>query len=358
MALALSLGRRGQGNTWPNPAVGCVIVKSGQIIGRGWTAPGGRPHAETQALAQAGAEARGADVFVTLEPCSHHGQTPPCAQALIAAGVGRVVVALTDSDPRVDGAGLAQLRAAGIRVDTGVAEHEARRDHQGFLSRIEQGRPMVTLKLAMSFDGRIATATGESRWITQAPARRQVHAMRARHDAVMVGGGTLRADDPALDVREMGVLRQPARVVISRRLDLPLTCKLAQTADTVPLILCHGTDAPPALVAAWAGMGAQMLACKTAGGQLDLGDVLAQLGAQGLTRVFSEGGSAIAASLLQADLVDHLVGFGAGLVIGAEGLPAIGAMGLARLAHAPRFDLVHTQAVGPDVMHHWQRKRP
>ncbi len=355
MALALSLGRRGMGNTWPNPAVGCVIVRAGRIVGRGWTAPGGRPHAETEALAQAGDAARGGDVFVTLEPCAHHGLTPPCAQALVDAGVARVVVALGDSDPRVAGRGLAMLRRAGIEVVTGVFAQEAREDHAGFLARVETGRPLITLKLAQSFDGRIATATGESQWITQAPARRMVHAMRARHDAVMVGGGTARADDPMLTVRDMGVVRQPARVVLSRRLDLPLTGKLARSASEVPLVVCHGADAPAALVRAWADHGATLLPCLLNGGQLDMRHVIQQLAAHGLTRVFSEGGSAVAASLLEADLVDRLVGFTAGVVIGAEGLPGIAALGLARLAQARRFTLDHTQAVGPDVMHCWRR---
>ncbi|QUJ75187.1 bifunctional diaminohydroxyphosphoribosylaminopyrimidine deaminase/5-amino-6-(5-phosphoribosylamino)uracil reductase RibD [Sulfitobacter albidus] len=357
MALALSLGRRGQGITWPNPAVGCVVVQGGCIVGRGWTAPGGRPHAETQALAQAGEAARGADVYVTLEPCAHHGQTPPCAQALIDAGVGRVVVAVVDSDARVAGRGIEMLRAAGIAVHVGVCEAEARRDHAGFFTRVGQGRPALTLKLAQSFDGRIATASGESQWITGPGARRMVHAMRARHDAVMVGAGTARVDNPSLTVRDLGIARQPARVVVSRRLDIPLTCQLAQTAGEVPVILCHGADAPPALVEAWGGMGATTLTCRSEGRHLDLSDVMAQLGQHGLTRVFSEGGSAMAASLLQADLVDDLVGFTAGLTIGAEGLPGLGALGLGRLAQAPRFDLAQVRAVGPDVMHHWRRAR-
>ncbi|MEQ6204108.1 bifunctional diaminohydroxyphosphoribosylaminopyrimidine deaminase/5-amino-6-(5-phosphoribosylamino)uracil reductase RibD [Sulfitobacter sp. HNIBRBA2951] len=356
MMLALSLGRRGWGNTWPNPAVGCVVVRDGVIVGRGWTAPSGRPHAEPRALAQAGDAARGATVYVTLEPCAHQGQTPPCAQALIDAGVARVVVATQDSDDRVSGRGIAMLRAAGITVDTGICEDQARDDHLGFFMRIAEGRPMVTLKLANSFDGRIAAATGESQWITQSPARAVVHGMRARHDAVMVGGGTARADDPTLTVRGMGDVPQPARVVVSRRLDIPMTGKLAQTAGDVPLILCHGAGAPDALVAAWRGIGAQLYPCKVQNGQLDMADVLQQLGSHGFTRVFSEGGSSIAASLLQADLVDHLVGFSAGVVIGAEGLPGIGAMGVTRLASAPRFDLVESRAVGPDVMHRWLRR--
>lgn len=355
MSLALSLGRRGQGVTWPNPAVGCVVVAGERIVGRGWTCAGGRPHAETQALAQAGEAARGADVFVTLEPCAHHGRTPPCAQALIDAGVGRVVVAIGDSDPRVCGRGIAMLRAAGIPVIMGVLEAEARIDHAGFKSRIERGRPMITLKLASSFDGRIATASGESQWITHSGARRMVHAMRARHDAVMVGGGTARKDDPALTVRGLGIRHQPARVVISRRLDLPLTGRLAQTARQVPIILCHGADAPHGLVEAWRGLGATLLSCSVSGGQLDIVDVMHKLGVHGLTRVFSEGGSALAAALLQNDLVDHLVGFTAGVVIGAEGVPGIGAMGISRLKTAPRFDLLRTQTVGPDVLHHWVR---
>jgi diaminohydroxyphosphoribosylaminopyrimidine deaminase/5-amino-6-(5-phosphoribosylamino)uracil reductase len=276
---------------------------------------------------------------------------------LIDAGVARVVVAAGDSDDRVAGRGIAMLRDAGIEVVTGMLEAEARQDNIGFFSRIEQGRPMVTLKLATSFDGRIATATGESQWITQAPARRVVHAMRASHDAVMVGGGTVRADDPSLTVRDMGVTRQPARVVLSRGLDLPLSCKLAQSARDLPLVLCHGVDAPAALVDAWAGMGAVMLPCAVSGGQLDLDDALQQLGAHGLTRIFSEGGSGIAAGLLRADLVDELVGFTAGVTLGAEGLAGIGPMGVQRLAAAPRFDLVSGYAVGPDMMHHWRRNR-
>jgi diaminohydroxyphosphoribosylaminopyrimidine deaminase / 5-amino-6-(5-phosphoribosylamino)uracil reductase len=355
MALALSLGRRGQGRVWPNPAVGCVIVSQNRIVGRGWTQPGGRPHGEVEALAQAGDAARGATAYVTLEPCSHHGQTPPCAQALIDAGVARVVVAATDSDARVNGQGLQMLRDAGIEVTLGVGEAEARRDHAGFFRRVELGRPLLTLKLASSFDGRIATGTGESQWITAPQARRVVHVMRSRHDAVMVGGGTARADDPSLTVRDLGVDHQPARVVVSRRLDIPLMGQLARTAAEIPVILCHGKDADPMLVQTWRDLGAVLLPCAARGGQLDPADIMQQLGAHGLTRVFCEGGSALAASLLEADLVDELVGFTAGLVIGAEGLPGVGAMGLETLRNAPRFDLRQTLACGPDILHVWTR---
>ena len=358
MRLALSLGRRGQGNCWPNPAVGCVLVRGGRVIGRGWTQPGGRPHGEVVALAQAreqAGDARGATAYVTLEPCAHHGQTPPCAQALIDAGVARVVVALEDPDPRVNGGGFAMLRDAGIDVETGVLRDEAARDHAGFLSRITQGRPFVTLKLANSFDGRIATATGESQWITGPEARRYVHALRACHDAVMVGGGTARDDDPSLTVRGLGVTRQPVRVVLSRHLDLPLDSQLARTAKEVPVWLCHSGRADPGLVSAWQGMGAETLEVGVAQGQLDPVSVLQALGAKGLTRVFCEGGGGLAASLLNAGLVDELIGFTAGVALGAEGRPSLAAMGVDRLAEASRFALVEARDLGGDVLHRWQR---
>lgn len=355
MALALSLGRRGQGRCWPNPAVGCVVVKDGRIVGRGHTQPGGRPHAETEALAMAGAAARGATAYVTLEPCAHHGKTPPCAQALIDAGVARVVVAVEDSDGRVAGQGFQMLQDAGIQVDVGVLADEAAYDLEGFFLKTEQGRPFVTLKLATTLDGRIATATGESQWITGPEARRRVHMMRARHDAVMVGGGTARADDPSLTVRDLGIDHQPVRVVVSRRLDLPLMSTLARTANDVPLWLAHGGDADAELVRTWEGLGAELLSCELQGVHVSPLSVLQGLGAKGLTRVFCEGGGALAASLLAADLVDELVVFSAGMAIGAEGLPAIGAMGLDRLAAAPRFVLQNQERVGADLMSVWRR---
>lgn len=355
MALALSLGRRGQGLCWPNPAVGCVVVQGDRIVGRGWTQPGGRPHAETVALVQAGAQARGATAYVTLEPCSHQGETAPCVQALIEAGVARVVAAIEDSDPRVSGQGFEHLRRAGIAVKTGVLAEQAARDHAGFFLKTELGRPLVTLKLASSFDGRIATATGQSKWITGPEARRAVHAMRARHDAVMVGAGTARADDPSLTVRDLGVEQQPVRVVISRHLDLPLLSQLARTAKDIPLWLCHGHGADVERLKAWEGLGARLLPCAVRGTQLDAGDILQQLGQAGLTRVFCEGGGALAASLLAHDLVDELIGFTAGLGIGAEGLPMVGALGLNRLEQAPRFQLIETRQVGQDIEHRWTR---
>lgn len=355
MALALSLGRRGQGTCWPNPSVGCVIVRDGRIIGRGWTQPGGRPHAETEALAQAGQAAQGATAYVSLEPCAHQGKTPPCAQALIDAGVARVVSAVEDSDPRVAGQGFAMLRDAGIDVTTGVLMEQAIWDLSGFFLKTEQGRPFVTLKLASSFDGRIATETGHSKWITGAMARRTVHAMRAQHDAVMVGAGTARADDPSLTVRDLGIERQPVRVVVSRHLDVPLLGQLARTAKDVPLWLCHGPHPDAERARAWEDLGARLIPCALNEHQIDAADLLQQLGQAGLTRVFCEGGSALAASLLADDLVDELVGFSAGLTIGAKGLPAIGALDLETLENAPRFDLIETRAIDGDILHRWGR---
>lgn len=354
MAHALALGRRGLGRTWPNPAVGCVLVRDGRIVGRGWTQPGGRPHAEVMALRQAGQAARGATAFVTLEPCAHHGETGPCADALIAAGVTRVVAAIEDPDPRVSGKGLAMLRAAGVQVETGLGADQARRDLRGFLLNRTEGRPDVTLKLAMTLDGRIATASGESQWITGAEARRAVHAMRASHDAVMVGAGTARADDPSLNVRGIGVTHQPVRVVVSRKLDLPLTGKLALSAGEIPLWLIHGPDVPPALASAWDGLGARRFAVPLSGRQIDLRAAMAALGQAGLTRVFCEGGGQLAASLLAAGLTERLALFSAGCVIGAEGQPGIGALGIGRLAEAPRLHLREIRPLGPDMLSLWE----
>ncbi len=355
MALAISLGRRGLGQCGPSPSVGCVIVRDGRIVGRGRTGLTGIPHAETQALKQAGDLAQGATAYVSLEPCAHQGRTPPCANALVDAKVARVVIGAGDPNPQVNGQGVEILKAAGISVTGGVLEAQANALHAGFFKRITQEMPWVTLKLASSFDGRIATATGESKWITGPDARRLVHGMRANHDAVMVGGGTARADDPSLNVRDMGEVPQPVRVVISRKLDIPQSGKLAETAQDIPVWICHGPDAPQELRDAWAGLGAKLLECRLAGQQVDPVSALEALGEQGLTRVFCEGGGALAASLLAADMVDELVGFTAGLALGAEGQPSIGALGNHRLAEAKRFKLAETRAVGNDVLMRWVR---
>ena len=356
MKMALALGQRALGQTAPNPAVGCVIVKDGRVVGRGVTARGGRPHGEPQALAQAGARARGACVYVSLEPCAHEGQTPPCARALIDAGVAQVVIAAQDPNPDVRGRGAAMLRAAGIQVVTGVLEPEATLAHGGFFKVMQQGLPWVTLKLAASLDGRIATQGGQSQWITGPQARRMVHLQRARHDAVLVGAGTLRADDPSLTVRDLGVTHQPARVVMSRNLDIPLNAKLAQTAHDIPVYLVHSTDADANLVSAWQGLGAHMVAVPAnAARHMDPRAALAALAQAGLTRIYCEGGGMLASALLQRDVVDEICVFQAGKVIGAEGRPMIGPLAVDQLDHAPAFHLVDHHRLGPDHMTTWRR---
>ncbi|MBC9245955.1 bifunctional diaminohydroxyphosphoribosylaminopyrimidine deaminase/5-amino-6-(5-phosphoribosylamino)uracil reductase RibD [Paracoccus sp. 11-3] len=326
MAHALRLSQRGLGNVWPNPAVGCVIVRDGVIVGRGWTQSGGRPHAERVALDQAGVLARDATAYVTLEPCAHIGKTPPCAVGLVEAGVKRVVSAMTDPDPRVAGRGHAILRDAGVEVVEGVSEDRARALQAGFLSRVTHGRPFVTLKLASSFDGRIATADGESQWITGPLARQHVHAMRMTHDAIMVGGGTARADLPALNVRGFHTPTQPVRIIASSRALPDLAAEGAE----------HG--------AIWQVSGA-------------VDNIMTDLAARGITRLFCEGGGVLAASLLRADMVDQVMGYTAGVMIGADGRASIGSLALQHLSDAPRFDLAETCPIGPDLFHRWVRRQ-
>ena len=355
MKMALSLARRGHGRVWPNPAVGCVIVNKGRVVGRGWTQPSGRPHAETVALAQAGRAAQGASAYVTLEPCAHHGKSPPCTQALIEAGVARVVAAMEDSDPRVSGRGFEQLRAAGIIVETGLCASEAAQDNAGFFLRTELGRPLATLKLALTLDGRIATRTGDSQWITGRDARRAVHGYRASHDAVLVGAGTARADDPSLTVRGLGVRHQPVRIVAAESLNLSLQSNLARSAAKVPLWLCHGASASEERLAAWRAIGAELIACESVDSGLDPTTMLQALGSKGLTRVFCEGGGHLAASLLRADLVDRLIIHTAGVVIGGDGLAGIAPMGRDVLSDAARMTLVSHRQLGADIEHIWER---
>src|SRR5262245_12025323 len=260
MRAALGLAARGLGRTWPNPAVGCVLVREGRVVGRGWTQPGGRPHAETEALGRAGDAARGATAYVSLEPCSHTGKTPPCADALIAAGIGRVVAAVEDPDPRVSGRGLARLRDAGIAVTTGVCAAEADELNAGFFMRVKLGRPLVSLKLATSLDGRIATHTGDSRWITGEAARRRAHLLRATHDAILVGTGTALADDPALTCRLPGLgERSPVRVVLDRQLRLPAATKLLATAREVLTWIVTTAASDPVRRQLLVGMGAELI---------------------------------------------------------------------------------------------------
>jgi diaminohydroxyphosphoribosylaminopyrimidine deaminase/5-amino-6-(5-phosphoribosylamino)uracil reductase len=330
MAVALRLAERGLGQVWPNPAVGCVVVKDDHAVGRGWTQPGGRHHAEFEALQRAGGQALGATAYVTLEPCAHYGQTPPCTMALLQAGIRRAVIAAGDPDPRVDGRGIEQLRQAGVEVAVGLAQEEAERLNAGFLLRVRVGRPLVTLKLATSLDGRIATRTGASRWITGEEARQRAHHLRATHDAIMIGSGTALADDPELTCRLPGLERRcPVRIVLDGRLRLPPSSRLARTARAAPTWLITRAEVEGKRRAALERCGVEVLTVPAApGDHIDLAAAFAALAARGLTRVLVEGGSALAAALLRARLVDRLVWFHAPLLIGGDGLSAVGPLGV------------------------------
>jgi diaminohydroxyphosphoribosylaminopyrimidine deaminase / 5-amino-6-(5-phosphoribosylamino)uracil reductase len=358
MRAALGLARRGLGQVWPNPAVGCVIVKDGRIVGRGWTQKGGRPHAESEALARAGRAAKGATAYVSLEPCSHHGRTPPCAEALIAAGIARVVAAVEDPDPRVSGGGIARLKAAGVVVETGLCAEEATDLNAGFFCRVKQGRPLVTLKLATSLDGRIATASGESRWITGPAARERAHLLRATHDAVLVGTGTALADDPLLTCRLPGLKsRSPMRVVIDRNLRLPATLRLFTEAGQTPTRVVTLAASDSARQQSLRQQGVEIIAVGSdVAGGVDLAPMLRVLGDQGLTRLLVEGGGVLAASLMRAGLVDRLVWMRAPLVLGGDGVPAIAALDLDALAAAPRFGLVGSEMAGGDLIETYRRR--
>jgi diaminohydroxyphosphoribosylaminopyrimidine deaminase/5-amino-6-(5-phosphoribosylamino)uracil reductase len=352
MRAALALARRGLGAVWPNPAVGCVIVKNGRVVGRGWTQPGGRPHGETEALRRAGEAARGAVAYVSLEPCCHWGRTPPCVDALVTAGVRRVVVALEDPDPRVAGEGLRRLRAAGLDVEVGLCAEEAAEVNAGFLSRLRLGRPLVTLKFATSLDGRIATASGESQWITGPPARERAHALRASHDAIMVGTGTVIADDPQLTCRLPGLdHRSPVRVVIDRHLRIPPAARLIADARRIPTWVLTLRSADPARRATFLANRITLIDVDPdREGQVDLAAALKALGEHGITRLLVEGGAGLVAAFLRARLVDRLVWVHAPLVIGGEGVPAIAGLDLAALADARAFERLSTETIGVDVL--------
>ena len=347
MAMALALGRRGLGRVWPNPAVGCVLVQAGRVVGQGWTQPGGRPHAEAEALAEAGHHARGATAYVTLEPCSHHGKTPPCADALHVAGVSRVVIACQDPDPRVSGRGIAKLKAAGIEVDTGLCQAAAAHDLQGFFTRITQGRPMFSWKVASSLDGRIALADGQSQWITGPHARRLGHGLRASHDAILIGRGTAQADNPTLNTRLPGCAdRSPVRVVLDRQLQTDTASKLAATARDIPIWLVTQETGPRQR--AWQAIGAEVIVVD------DMAPVTIAkaLGDRGLTRVLIEGGAQVAGQFMQAGLIDRVEWFRGSQILGGDALPALTDLALKSLSDARQYT---RQAVRPLGSDSWER---
>ncbi|MAF47897.1 MAG: bifunctional diaminohydroxyphosphoribosylaminopyrimidine deaminase/5-amino-6-(5-phosphoribosylamino)uracil reductase RibD [Rhodospirillales bacterium] len=359
MRLALSLARRGLGNTWPNPAVGCILVKDGRIMGRGWTQPGGRPHGETLAIARAGQSAKGATAFVSLEPCGHHGETAPCAEALADAGVERVVAAIEDPDPRVSGKGLELLKSRGVEVELGICSEQAKEVNAGFLSRINSGRPAFTLKMAATIDGRIATHSGESQWITGETARAMAHQLRARHDAVMIGGGTLTADDPTLTARLGGTdnSRRP-RIVLDGRLRLSLDSNLVKTIGEAPLWLVTGAGVhDPERLSPLLDAGIKVIEIPAgADGLIDLKSLAVYLGTSGLTNVLVEGGGTLAASMLGAGLVDRIAWFRAAAILGADAIPAIGALGIGRISEMFEFSRNCSMSAGPDGLDILTRK--
>jgi diaminohydroxyphosphoribosylaminopyrimidine deaminase/5-amino-6-(5-phosphoribosylamino)uracil reductase len=355
MALALSLGRRGLGRTWPNPAVGAVVVKNGEIVGRGWTQPGGRPHAEIEALRRAGEAARGATLYVTLEPCSHHGKSPPCADAVITSGIARVVSALEDPNPEVAGAGHARLRSAGIAVDVGIGGTAARRDHAGHIRRMREGRPQVMIKLAISADGKAAGAGRRRVAITGDAVRNRVHLLRAQSDAIMIGSGTVLADDPVLTCRLPGMVKMsPTRVVLDSALRLPIRSRLVQTARDTPLWVIAADHAPPAPEAALREHGADVVRTAEKNGRLDLTAVLKLLAARGVTRLMVEGGPTLASAFIAGDLVDEALLFHSPIRIGDDGLTALEP--LARTMLDQHLKCISSEQVGPDRQECYERE--
>jgi diaminohydroxyphosphoribosylaminopyrimidine deaminase/5-amino-6-(5-phosphoribosylamino)uracil reductase len=353
MNLALALGRRGLGRAWPNPAVAAVIVKDRGIVGRGWTQPGGRPHAEVEALRRAGDAARGATLYVTLEPCSHYGKSPPCADAIIAAGVARVVSALEDPNPEVAGQGHARLRAAGIGVDVGVGDAAARRDHAGHIRRMRDGRPHVMLKLAISADGKVAAAGKRPLPITGEVARQRVHLMRSQSDAILIGIGTALADDPMLTCRLPGMVgASPVRVVLDSALRLPLGSRLVQSAREVPLWIITGLDALPAAEERLRANGVEVWRVEAANGRLEVAAVLKLLAGRGITRLLVEGGPIVAAAFLSADLVDEAMLFVSPNAVGADGIDAFNPSAEIALL---RLKQGEAEQIGPDRLELYQR---
>jgi diaminohydroxyphosphoribosylaminopyrimidine deaminase / 5-amino-6-(5-phosphoribosylamino)uracil reductase len=358
MALALTLGRRGQGRTWPNPAVGAVVVKDGVIVGRGWTQPGGRPHAEPEALNRAGEAARGATLYVTLEPCSHVGKSPPCADAIIAAGITRVVSAIEDPNPEVAGQGHARLRAAGITVDIGLGAAEAAHDHAGHFRRIRDKRPHVILKLAVSSDDKIGAAGRKPVAITGEAAKARVHLLRAQCDAILVGIGTVLADDPLLTCRLPGMeARSPVRVVLDRALRIPGTCRLVQSARETPLwvMTSNLSEAPAAMKLGAAGAQVIRVAATSTPPGLDLSAVLHALAGKGITRLMVEGGARVASSFVASGLVDEAWLLRGAEAVGADGVAALDALPLTSITQSPTFKQRASETLQKDTLTIYER---
>lgn len=345
MARALRLAERGLFTTTPNPRVGCVLVKDGAVVGEGWHERAGEPHAEVHALRAAGEKARGATAYVTLEPCSHHGRTPPCAHALIDAGVARVVAALRDPNPLVAGGGIALLTLAGIRAEVGLLEAEARALNIGFISRMTRGRPWVRLKTASSLDGKTALLNGTSQWITGPAARADVHRLRARACAVLTGVGTVLADDPQLNVREVETTRQPLRVVVDSRLRTPTDARILGDGETV--LVCAQAD--PARRDALLAAGGHVLELPGPDGRVDIRALLEELGARGINELHAEAGATLNGALLRAGLVDEWVAYQAPVVLGHQARGLFELPALEDMAGRWGFRLTDARMLGPDL---------
>ena len=357
IAAALSLGRRSLGLCAPNPSVGALIVKDGTVVGRGVTSPGGRPHAERNAIDEAGVRARGATLYVTLEPCAHQGRGPPCAGAIIEAGFARVVTAMEDPDPRTAGQGHARLRQAGIDVLVGIGASTARRAHLGHILRVTEGRPMVTLKLARTADGYAAGARNDPRLaITGEAANGRVQIMRAMHEAIMIGIGTALDDDPLLTVRYFGANATPLRVVLDPHLRLPLRSRLGATARDYPTLVIAGPNASDEAAAALERSGVEVARTDAdTSDRLDLAAALRLLAKRGVTRVFSEGGPTIGSALVKGGLADDVILFTAPKPLGRPGLPALDKTALARLDNGDLYSLAATAHFGVDEMRRYER---
>ncbi len=359
MAQALALARRGLGLTWPNPSVGCVVVSpSGAMAGRGWTAPGGRPHAEALALTQAGEKAHGATVYVTLEPCAHEGRGAPCADALAAAGPARAVIAMADPDPRTAGDGLARLRAAGIEVEEGLLRDQALEIVLGHVLRITEGRPEVILKLALGSDGLVPQGHGSPNFVTGPDARAHAHLLRARSDAILVGRGTVAADNPSLTCRLPGMAcRSPVRVVLDSRLRTPPAARLFED-EMVPVWLVCAEGKRPTGASALEERGAEIIPVAIdEEGLPGLQDTLEALASRGITRVLVEGGPCVARALLDAGLIDAAAIYQGAEPAGSDGLLPFVSDGLDRLTECGHFTLSSSRSFGPDRMTYWRRKR-
>lgn len=348
MKRAVRLAAKGVGRTVPNPAVGCVIVKDGIIVGQGWHKKAGTPHAEVHALAMAGELARGADVYVTLEPCSHFGKTPPCADALVSAAVANVFVGMIDPNPLVSGKGVKKLESAGIRVVTGILEKECRALNLPFIKHVTSGLPYVTMKSAMTMDGKTAATCGDSKWITCKASRREVHRMRASVDAVLTGSGTLLADDPELTVR-MAKGKNPIRIVVDSRLQSPVNSRIMADARKSPVIIAT-LDNDGEKVAPLVAKGAEILICEAKGGGVDLHDLMKKLGSRGIQSVLLEAGERLCCEMLRSGLIDRFMLFYAPKLLGGEGKGLFAGFGVQLMRNAMPLSVKKISRIGDDIL--------